>query len=135
MVMECEREFNGPEYTFIDAEDTRLVRKTLCSDRDCDIVLREDYNVERLIHVDSDETFPPMGGTCEELLTSLENQLNDCDDQSRVITDIPSVTLSHGELHDDSFSVLYEYPEDEEVFLLYFEQTRIAQRQTSLREL
>ncbi len=134
MVTDCEQGFNGPSYTFIDIDETRLVRKTLCEDRDCDAVLRETYDVTSCVRVDTDEELSPHGRTCQELLQTADQQLEDCD-ESRSIIDIPTAELAHNDLHDDTFSILYEHPDLEKAFLLYFKQTRVTQTQSAPKTL
>lgn len=131
MVTYCDQEFNGPEYSFLNPDDACLVRTTLCEDRDCDTVLREIYDVTRCIHVDEDEEFAPESATCQEVLQAVEQQLQESEDGSRRITDVENAELSHNELHDDTFSILYEHPDLGDAFLLYFSQTRISQTTTA----
>lgn len=135
MVGYCDREYNGPEYTFIDPDDGRLVRKTLCEDRDCNTVLREVYEVKRLVHTDKDEALSALGRDGTEVLRGLQDALRDCGDQSRVITDLETVELAHNSLHDRTFSVLYENSEHDAAFLIYFERNRITETQTSSKTL
>lgn len=135
MVAHCDREFNGPEYTFLDPEERQLVRKTLCEDRDCNIVLREVYDVKRLVHTDEDEALSAKGRDGTEVLSRLQDALRDCGDQSRVITDLERVELAHNSLHDRTFSVLYEDAELDAAFLIYFERNRVTETQTSSKTL